>query len=63
MRRCGRDARTTAGIWARDGTGDGPGAVGVDDRDGLMSRLVGVGETPTPRPGEVRRDGVALDIQ
>ena len=23
MRRCGRDARTTAGIWARDSTGDG----------------------------------------
>ncbi|MDQ0291736.1 hypothetical protein J3R75_003843 [Oligosphaera ethanolica] len=29
---------------------DGPGTVGVDDEDGLMSRLVGVGETPTPRP-------------
>jgi len=29
----------------------------VDGRGGLMSRLVGVGETPTPRPGDGRRDG------
>ena len=35
------------------GGGDGPGTVGVDDEDGLMSRLVGVGETPTPRPRDV----------
>ena len=33
--------------------GDGSGTVGVDDEDGLMSRLVGVGETPTPRPRDV----------
>ena len=35
------------------GGGDGPGTVGVDDEDGLLSRLVGVGETPTPRPRDV----------
>ena len=63
MRRCGRDARTTAAICTRTRaaictrtgrTGDGPGTVGVDGVGGVMSRRVGVGETPTPRPGDGR---------
>ena len=46
-------AKPQAASPQESGGGDGPGTVGVDDKDGLMSRLVGVGETPTPRPRDV----------